>query len=150
MAQGGLLLHPLPNPLVVHNVVCPDQAGQVEGLRGGVEGHGAIPGILRDRLERDVLVPAQDDVRPDLVGNHKNVVFAIQLHDPLQLPSLPHPAAGIVGRAEDCRVNVLLHNFPLHVLKVHAPDTGLVLHQGGVDNIVTVISQALGKADVGG
>ncbi len=76
-------------------------------------------------------------------------MFAVQFHNPLQFPALPNPAAGIVRRAEDCRVDMLLHDFSLHILKIHTPNAGLVLHQGRVDNVIAIIGQANGKADVG-
>ena len=45
---------------------------------------------------------------------------------------------------------MILHDFLFHVGKVHPPDTLLVLCQRGVDNVIAVVRQAVGKADVGG
>ena len=59
----------------------------------------------------------------------------------LQLPTLPHTAAGVVGRAEHGGVDLVLHDLLLHVLKIHPPHAVLVLLQGAVDNVVAVIGQ---------
>ena len=71
-------------------------------------------------------------------------------HGTFQLPALPHPAAGVVGTAQDHGVNLVLYNFALHILKVHAPYPVFIFHQVRVDNMVAVVLQAHGKANVGG
>ena len=42
VGEGALLVHPVPQGLVVDDVVAADKPRQVEGLRGGVQGHGAL------------------------------------------------------------------------------------------------------------
>ena len=46
MAQLGLLLHPLPEPLVIDDVVGAHQPRQVKGLRGRIDRDRPLPGIL--------------------------------------------------------------------------------------------------------
>ena len=92
----------------------------------------------------------QNDVGPNLVADDHDVVLLKQLHGLFQLPALPHTAAGVVGGAEHRGVDVVLHDLLLHVREVHAVDARLVLDQGAVDNVVAVVGQAAGKADVGG
>ena len=150
VAQGGFLLHPVPEPGVVDDVVAAHQPGQVEGLGWGVDGGGTLPGVLADALGGDVPGTVQDEIRPNFVGHHVDIVLAEQFHGPFQLPTLPHPAAGIVGRAEHRRVDAVFHDFFLHVLKIHAPHAVLIQDQRAVDDVVAVVGEAAGEADVSG
>ena len=129
VAEAGFFLDAVPPPVVVHDVVAADEARQVEGLGGRVHGGGALAGVGADGLGGNVLVLAQDDVRPDLVGDDEHIVLLVQRHGLLQLPALPHPAAGVVGAAEDGGVDVLFFQVLLHVGKVHPPHTLLILHE---------------------
>ena len=131
-------------------MIAADETGKVEGLGGGVEGGSAHPGVLTDGLGRDVLVAGEDDVRPDLVGYDVDIILFVQLHGLFQLPPLPDAAAGVVGAAQDGGVDVLFGEVLFHVGVVHPPDAILVLHQRGVDDVIAVVGQAAGEADVGG
>ena len=150
VAQGGFLLHPLAECLVIDDMVAADQARQIEGLGRGVQGHGAVPRVVGHRLGGHVLIAVQRQVRPNLVGHHHDVVGLVYLHGLLDLPALPHPAAGVVGGAEHGGVDMVLLNFPLHVLVVHPPHALLILHQRAEHDVVAVVLQRPGKADVGG
>ena len=55
-----------------------------------------------------------------------------------------------MGIAENGGVDVLLLQAALHVRKVHAPDICFVFYQGRVDDLIAVVFQAMGKANVGG
>ena len=147
--QGGLLLHPLAQPVVVDDMIAAHEPRQVEGLAGRIEGHRALPGVLAHALGGHVLIAGEDDVRPDLVGDHIDVVLFHQLHVALHLPALPDAPAGVVRRAEDGRVYVLGDDAPLHVLEVHAPDAAGVPHQRAEHHLVAVVGQRAGEADVG-
>ena len=92
----------------------------------------------------------EDDVRPDLVRDDVDVILFVQFHRLFQLPPLPDAAAGVVGAAQDGGMDVLFGQMLLHVGVVHPPDVGFVLHQRGVDDVITVVGQAVGEADVGG
>ena len=61
-----------------------------------------------------------------LCGDHVDVVFSEQLHGPLQFPTLPDPAAGVMGRAEDGGVNGMFPELTLHIRIVHTPDSILI------------------------
>ena len=150
VGQGGFLLHAVPQNGVVNNVVAAHKTRQVERFGGGVYGNGAAAGVLADALRGDMPVPAEDDVRPDLVGHDHYIVLFVQLHGALQLPALPHAAAGVVGRAEHGGVDPVVHDLFFHVLKIHAPDIVFVFYQRAVDDVVAVVLQAVGKTDVGG
>ena len=150
MAQGGLLVHPIPPPLVVHDVVAAHQACQAEGLAGGVEGGGPLPGVRAHGLGGGVLVAVHHQIGPDLIGDHVHVVSFEQLHGLLQLPPFPGPAAGVMGVAQDGGVNVLRLELLLHVRKVHAPHALFILNEGAVNQVVAVVGQGHGEADVGG
>ena len=150
MGEGGFLPHPLPDGFIVDNVVGAHQAGQIEGLGGGIEGHSAVPGVLADALGGNVPVAVKDEVGPDLVRNHHHVMLLVKGHHLFQLPALPDPASGVVGGTDDGGVDAVFHNPPLHILKVHPPDPLFVLLQGAVDHMVAVVGQAHSKADVGG
>ena len=91
----------------------------------------------------------QDQVGPDLVGDDEDVILPEQLHGLLQLPFFPDPAAGIVGGAENGCVDLVVDDLLFHVRKVHAHDVIFVGLQKAVDQMIAVILQRLGKADVG-
>ena len=150
MGEGGLLVHPVPEGFIINDMVAAHQACQVEGLGGRVDRHGAVPGILADALGGHMLIPFQDDVRPDLIGDHHHVVLAAQLHELLHLPAFPDPATGIVGGTEYGGVDSVLRDFLLHVRKVHAVCTVLVQNQRAVDDSVAIVAQGPGKAHIGG
>ena len=97
-----------------------------------------------------MLVPRQDDIGPNLVRDHHAIVLAINVHGALDLVALPYAAAGIVRRAEHRGMNVVLDEFALHVLKVHAPHALVVEFKWAVDNAIARGFDRLGKADVGG
>ena len=136
--------------LVVDNVVAADQTRQVKRLARRVEGNRAHAGILAHRLRRDMPVPRQDDIGPNLVRDHHAIVLAIDVHGALDFVALPYAAAGIVRRAEHRGMDVVLGEFALHVLKVHAPHALVVELKRAVDNAIARGLDGLGKADVGG
>ena len=150
MAQAALVHHPVPEILVVNNMVGAHQPCQGEGLAGGIEGDGALSGVGRDALGGDVPVAGHDNVGPDLVGDHQAVVGGIDLHGLLDLPPLPHSAAGVVGGAEDGHVDTVFLQLPVHVLIVHAPDACLVPLQWGVHRHPAGVLKGVGKAHIGG
>ena len=47
-------------------------------------------------------------------------------------------------------MDLVFHDFALHILVIHAPDAVLVLDQGAVDDAVAVVGQRAREADVGG
>ena len=142
--------HAVAQRLVIDDVVAADQTRQVERLAGCVEGNRAHAGILAHRLRRDMLVPRQDDIGPNLVRDHHAIVLAIDVHGALDLVALPYAAAGIVRRAEHRGMDVVLRELILHVLKVHAPHALVVELKRAVDNAITRGFDGLGKTDVGG
>ena len=95
-------------------------------------------------------MPRQDDIGPNLVRDHHAIVLAIDVHGALNLVALPYAAAGIVRRAEHRGMDVVLGEFALHVLKVHAPHAPVVEFKRAVDNAIARGLDGLGKADVGG
>ena len=131
-------------------MIAADEARQIEGLAGGIESTDPVPGIVTDGLGGGVVIGAEDDVRPDLIGDDVYIILSEQLHGFFQLPFLPDSSAGVVGIAENGGVDVLLLQAALHVRKVHAPDICLVFYQGRVDDLIAVVFQAMGKANVGG
>ena len=142
--------HTVAQCFVIDDVVAADQTRQVKRLAGRVEGNRAHASILTHRLRRDVLVSRQDDIGPNLVRDHHAIVLAINVHGALDLVALPYAAAGIVRRAEHRGMNVVLGEFALHVLKVHAPHALVVEFKRAVDNTIARGFDGLGKADVGG
>ena len=146
VAERAFLIAEVLQPLVVDDVVAAHQARQVEGLAGGVHGDGPQLGVLGYRLGGDVLVAFQNDVRPDLVGDHIDIVLFVQLHSLLDLPALPDPAGGVVGGTENSGVDLVIQELLLHIGKVHPPDAILVQDQRGMDDLVAAIGQTVGKA----
>ena len=135
---------------VVYDMVRADEPGQREGLARRVEGDDAVFRILGDGLRRDMLVPGHDDVRPYLVGDNDAVIRGVDLHRLFYLPALPYSAAGVVRRAEDSEVNVVLLYLPIHVLIVHAPDALFVALELAVDYDAPRVVHRVREADVGG
>ena len=150
MAQGGFLVAAVLQHLVVDDVVAAHQACQVEGLGGSVQSHGAHFRVLADGLGRHMLVTGEKNVTPNFVGYHHHIVLPVQLHGLFHFPLFPDAAAGVVGRAENGGVDLVLHDLLLHVFKVHAPHAVFVLHQGGMDDVVAVVGQTAGETHVGG
>ena len=142
--------HAVAQRLVVDNVVAANQARKVECLARRIEGNCAHAGILAHRLRRDMLVPRQDDIGPNLVRDHHAIVLAIDVHGTFNLIALPYAAAGIVRRAEYRGMDVVLGELAFHVLKVHAPHALIVELKRAVDNAIARGFDGLGKADVGG
>ena len=147
LALGG---HAVAQVVAVDHVVAADEAGQVEGLARRVERDGALAGVGRDGLRGDVHHAGAHDVGPDLVRDDHAVVGAVDLHGALDLPALPHAAAGVVRRAEDHGVDALLLDAALHVVEVHAPDTVLVAHERRVHDSEAVVLERVREAHVGG
>ena len=149
VALGAARSDAVSQALVVYDVVGANQAGQVEGLARRVESHRAVASIVGDALRGHVPVARQDEVAPDLVGDHHAVVLAVQLHGALDLPALPDAPARVVRRAEHGGVDVVLGELGLHVLEVHPPDAVLVDLERRVHDGEAVVLQALGEANVG-
>ena len=66
----------------------------------------------------------------------------------LMLPLLPDSAARIVRRAEDSCMYAVIPDLPLHILKVHAPHAALIDLKRAQHNVVAIILQRPGEADV--
>ena len=131
-------------------MVAAHQTGQIEGLGGGVQGHGAHCGVFTDGLGGDVLVAEKKDVAPDFIGDNHHIMLAVQFHRLLHFPLFPNSAAGVVGRAENGSVDFVLQDFLLHVGKVHPPDTVSILDQRRMDETIAIAAQGLGEAQIGG
>ena len=149
LGAAGFPVDPVPQPGIIDDVIAAHQARQIKGLGGSVQGHRPQSGILADHLGGDVGMSFQDQIRPDLVGDHIHIIFPEQFHGPLQLPSLPDTAAGIVGRTEDGGVDPAFFQFLLHILIIHPPDPFFIPLQIGKLQMEPVVLQAVGKADVG-
>jgi len=150
VGQAGLLAHAVMPPLVVNDVIAAHEAGQVEGLGGGIERCGALTRILGNGLRGSVLVAGEDQVGPDLIRDDENVVLLEEFHGLLDLLTLPDAAAGVVRVAEDGSMDVLGFELFFHVRKVHTPHALLVLHQRREHHVVAVVAKATGEADIGG
>ena len=150
VAQAGLLLHAVTPPAVVNDMVAAHQTGQVEGLGGSIDSDSAHPCILADGLGGNVLVAFQNDVRPDLIRNHDTIIRLVDFHGLLDLPAFPDTAAGIVRAAEHGNVDVVCLDLGIHVLVVHPPDTVFILDQRAVNDLIAVVLNAHGEADIGG
>ena len=74
----------------------------------------------------------------------------IQCHGLFNFPAFPDTAAGIVGRAEDGSVDLIFYDLALHIFKVHPPDALFIQLEGAVDDMVAVVGQGSGEADVSG
>ena len=142
--------HAVTDGGVIDDMVAAHQTGQVEGLGGRIDSDSAHPCILADRLGGNVLVAFQNDVRPDFVRDHDTIVCLVDFHGLLDLPAFPDTAAGIVRAAEHGNVDVVCLDLGIHVLVVHPPDAVFVLDQRAVDDLITVVLNAHGEADVGG
>ena len=145
VALAGFGADAVPQVFVVDDVVAADQARQVEGLAGGVEGDGPAAGVLADALGGGVLVAVEQDVGPDLVRDDDAVVGPVDFHRAGQLFRRPDPAAGVMGAAEDGGVDVVLFQLAVHVGIVHPPDARLVPDERGVDDLEAVVLQRFGK-----
>ena len=141
---------PVAQIFVIDDVIAADQARQVEGLGGGVDGHGVLPGPVVDHEGGSVLVAGIGDVGPDLVADHEALVGLKDLHGLLQLPALPHPPGGVVGGAEDSQMNVVGLQLGVHILVVHAPDAVFILFQRAVHRGAAQIFHVGGEAHIGG
>ena len=51
VAEAALLLHPFVESFVIHDVIAADEPRQIEGLGGGVQGHGALSGVVGHGLQ---------------------------------------------------------------------------------------------------
>ena len=125
------------------------QSGKVKRLGRGIDSYRSLFSIFADRLRRNMLIAAQNQIRPDLIRNHIHIMFSEQFHRLFQFPFFPHPAAGIVRRTKYRSVDLVFHDFFLHIFIIHAHNALFVLHQGGMYNRISVIFQTHGKANVG-
>ena len=147
VAVGG---DPVAQIFVIDDVIAADQARQVEGLGGGVDGHGVLLGPVVDHECGGVLVAGIGDVGPDLVADHEALVGLKDLHGLLQLPALPHPPGGVVGGAEDGQMDVVGLQLGVHVLVVHAPHAVFILFQRAVHRGAAQVFHVGGEAHIGG
>ena len=46
-------------------------------------------------------------------------------------------------------MDVMLHDFLLHVLEIHTPYIILILYELTVNDVIAVVCQTVGEADVG-
>ena len=79
-----------------------------------------------------MLVPGEDEVRVDFVGDHQQIVALHDLSQPLQLLAGPHAPGGVVGIAH-------------HENLAAAVDLGF--QQIEVDGVVSVLTQNQGAVD---
>ena len=55
-------------------------------------------------------------------------MFLVDLHGLLDLPALPYTAGWVVRAAENSCMDMVLHDFLFHILKIHAIYIILILH----------------------
>ena len=96
-------------PLLQERAVAGDrrgaaEPGQVPGLGRGHEGDRVAGFVVVEACEghvpRAAVVLVQEQVRPDLVADHREVMPRRELGDPQEFPFAKHRAGGIVGMAE--------------------------------------------------
>ena len=46
-------------------------------------------------------------------------------------------------------MNVILHDFLLHVVEVHTPYAVLILYEITVNDVVAIVRQTVGETDIG-
>ena len=107
----------------------PTEPCQIERFARRIERERPLLCILAHGLRRCVDNAGADDVRPDLVGDDEYVVFRAERRELFYLPALPHAPGRVVRRAEHGGVNLILYDPPFHILKIHTPDAGFVLHE---------------------
>ena len=149
MAQGRFLLYPVSQPRIVDDMIAAHQACQIKCFGRRVKRRRALSGILADHLGWNMLISFQRQIRPDLVGDHIDVVFSAQFHKTFQFPALPHAPAGIMRRAENGGMDAVLYDFFLHIGKIHTPDIFRIQLQRTVNRMIPVIFQAHGKSHIG-
>ena len=99
---------PVPQIVTVNDMETADHARQIKCFAGRIHGDHMLPCPVTDHLRWNVPVAGKGQVRPDLVADHITVVGRIDFHGLLQFPAFPHPAAGIVRRAENRQMDVIL------------------------------------------
>ena len=129
-------------------MVAAHKSRQIEGLGRRIDCHSPILRILRNRLCRYMFVCIQNNVRPDFIRNDKHIISFENIHGLFQLPALPHTPGRIVRRTRDSYMNLLLFDFSLHVLIVHAPDTVFILYKIAVNNVKAVVRQGSSKSNI--
>ena len=95
-------------------------------------------------------MPFEDQVAPDLIRNDNTVVFPVDFHRLFNLFPLPDPAGGVVGGAENSKMDMVFLQLPVHILIIHPPDALLILVKLAVDDTPPRIVYGAGEADVGG
>ena len=153
VTERGFLPDTFPQCPVVNNMVAAHQPRQIEGLGGRIESNGVLVGIAADTLGRDMAVSLQNEVGPDLIADHFDIIFFKNGKGPFQFLPVPDTAAGIMRRTENRSMDMMIADLLLHVVKIHPPVslTGrcLLIEQGAVHDPVAVVAQCIGKTDIG-
>ena len=118
-----------------------DQACKIEGFGRSIQSNDAVLCIFVDGLQRNMLIAVQDNVRPDLIRYDIYVVLLVDLHGFFELSHFPNTSGGIMGRAEDGSVDIVLHDLLFHVIEIHAPDAVLILNKLALHNVIAVVHQ---------
>ena len=126
MGFAALGLHPLPQILIINNVVGSYKPCQIKGLWRRIQSNGPFSGILIYHLQWDMMPSLQNNIWPDLIGNHHTIIGLVHFKSLLQLPLLPHTPTGIMRIAEYCQMNLVFLDPGIHIFKIHSPDSCLV------------------------
>ena len=93
-------------------------------------------------------MPLQNNVRPDLIADDINIILFEKGICSLELLPLPDAPAGIMGRAENRRVNIPTADLLLHILIIHTPDPVLIPHKRTVDDLIAIVPESTCKTDI--
>ena len=127
MAFAALGHNPVTQIRIINNMVGTDQPGQIERFAGCVQGDGAVFCVLVYRLGGNMAMSVQQNIGPDFIGNNDTVIGSVNFHGFFQFFPFPDSSAGIVGTAENSKMNLIGFQFGIHVFIVHAPYAVFIL-----------------------
>ena len=97
-----------------------------------------------------MLISLQGQIRPYFIGDNNAVISCINVHCFFNFLTGPYTSAGIMGRAEYGKMNMILLQLFIHVFIIHTPDAFFVTDEVTVDDFAAVAFQGAGKADICG
>ena len=134
--------------LIINDVIASYKSCQIKSFTWCIKSHCTLLCIFRHTLGWNMLMSGCNNIRPDFIRDNHYVMLFVDFHCLFNLPTFPNTTTWVMRRTEDCCMDLILYDLLFHIIKVHTPYAVFIFYQVAVDNVISIIGQAVCKTNV--